>query len=153
MPMALREIIAAVGLLVFCGLYTWATFHIPDRTIPNTPGPSFFPFVIITLIAVLSVAMLFKGLGGMRSGDAGPLQVAYARLPILMLAAFMVFLVVLPWAGFLVSGIVFFAVLMTLYGSRSPVRIALWSLGLPIVFYLIFTEIFQILLPVGPWGF
>ena len=159
--MASRDIIAAIGLLIFSGLYAWATFYIPDRTIPNTPGPSFFPFVIITIVAILSAALLVKGIAGLRSGDRTEIQSSNqssnkssaARLSALTLGAFGIFLAVLPWAGFLIAGIVFFAVLMFLYGSREPVKIGLWSLVLPSVLYVIFTEGFQILLPSGPFGF
>ena len=153
MPMATRDIIAAIGLLIFSGLYTWATFYIPDRTIPNTPGPSFFPFVLITLVSVLSIALLAKGVAGLCSGDQAETAKGKFRLPGLMLGAFLIFLVALPWVGFLISSVPFFAVLMMLYGSRSPLKITLWSLALSIALYVIFTQAFQIILPVGPLGF
>lgn len=151
--MASRDIIAAIGLLIFSGLYAWATFYIPDRTIPHTPGPSFFPFVIITIVAALSAALLAKGIMGVRSGDSPDSKQSFAPLPGLTLGAFVIYLAILPWAGFLIAGVVFFAVLMLLYGSRAPVKIILWSLALPTALYAIFTEVFQILLPTGPLGF
>ena len=76
-----------------------------------------------------------------------------ARLPALTLMAFAIFLTVLPAAGFLIASVAFFAVLMLLYGSRVPVRIILWSLVLPTALYVIFTEVFQVLLPPGLFGF
>lgn len=151
--MASRDIIAAIGLLIFSGLYAWATFYIPDRTIPNTPGPSFFPFVIITLVAGLSGALLVKGVAALKSTEQAVITSSSARLPLLMLGAFALFLAILPWAGFLIASVVFFAVLMLLYGSRSPVKIVLWSVALPTALYVIFTEVFQVILPTGPLGF
>jgi putative tricarboxylic transport membrane protein len=153
MPMASRDIVAAIGLLIFSGLYAWATFYIPDRTIPNTPGPSFFPFVIITLVAGLSVALLLKGIAERRTTGQMAITSSTARLPLLMLGAFGLFLAVLPWVGFLMASVAFFAVLMMLYGSRSPLKIVLWSLALPTALYVIFTEAFQVILPTGPLGF
>ncbi|MGY8937790.1 MAG: tripartite tricarboxylate transporter TctB family protein [Alphaproteobacteria bacterium] len=153
MPKGLRDIVAALGLLIFSGLYVWATTHIPDRTIPNTPGPSFFPFVIITVVAALSVALLVKGYKDYRAENGVPFSILMPPLPCLMLGAFLIFLVALPWAGFLLSSIGFFAVLMVLYGSREPVKILLWSLALPSALYAVFTQLFQILLPTGPLGF
>lgn len=151
--MASRDIIAAIGLLIFSGLYTWATFYIPDRTIPNTPGPSFFPFVIITLVAGLSGALLVKGVAALKSTEQAVITSSSARLPLLMLGAFALFLAILPWAGFLIASVLFFAILMLLYGSRSPVKIVLWSVALPTALYVIFTEVFQVILPAGPLGF
>ena len=151
--MASRDIIASIGLLIFSLLYAWATFYIPDRTIPNTPGPSFFPFVIITIVAVLSAALLVKGIAGLRSGERLNWKLSIARLPALTLVGFVIYLAVLPWAGFLIASVAFFAILMISYGSREPIKIVLWSLVLPVVLYVIFTEAFQILLPSGPFGF
>lgn len=151
--MASRDIIAAIGLLIFSGLYAWATFYIPDRTIPNTPGPSFFPFVIITIVAGLSVALLVKGVTALKSAEQTVITSSSARLPFLMLGAFALFLAILPWAGFLIASVVFFAILMLLYGSRSTVKIVVWSVALPTALYVIFTEAFQVILPTGPLGF
>ena len=153
MPMASRDISAAIGLLVFSALYAWATFYIPDRTIPNTPGPSFFPFVIITVVGLLSLALLIKGVSGLRSGEGGEIQISVVRLPALTMGAFFIYLVLLPWVGFLMSSVPFFAVLMVLYGSREPVKIVLWSLAAPTILFVVFTEAFQILLPRGQLGF
>lgn len=153
MPMASRNIIAAIGLLIFSALYTWATFYIPDRTIPNTPGPSFFPFVIITIVAILSLALLIKGISARRTGDGGQFRISPARLPALTMAVFFIYLVLLPWVGFPIASVVFFAALMLLYGNRDAVKIVLWSLAVPIVLFVTFTEAFQILLPRGPLGF
>lgn len=153
MPMASRDIIAAVGLLIFSGLYVWATFHIPDRSIPNTPGPSFFPFVIISIVVALAMALLVKGIATLMVSEQRSTGSSNARSPFLMLGAFIVFLVCLPWVGFLIASVVFFAVLMVLYGSRSPIKIVLWSMALPTALYLVFTEIFQVILPTGPLGF
>ena len=151
--MASRDIIAAIVLLIFSGLYAWAAFHIPDRTIPNTPGPSFFPFVIITIVAVLSAALLLKGLAARRAEKGTGAKTPFDQLPALTLSAFVIYLALLPWAGFLVPSVAFFATLMWLYGSRRPVRILLWSVAVPTLLYVIFTEAFQILLPAGPFGF
>ena len=153
MPLASRDIIAAIGLLIFSALYAWATFYIPDRTIPNTPGPSFFPFVIITVVGILSLALLIKGISGLRTGEGGQFQESAARLPALTMGVFFIYLVLLPWVGFLIASVVFFAVLMVLYGGREPVKIVIWSLAVPIGLFVIFTEAFQILLPRGPFGF
>lgn len=153
MPMAARDIIAAIALLIFSAAYLWATFQLPDRTIPNTPGPSFFPFVVIAVVAVLSAGLLIKGVSGLRVAGAGPFRPAPARRPALTMGAILVYLALLPWAGFLIDSVVLFAVLTMLYGARDPVKIVFWSLAVPGVLFAVFTELFQILLPPGPLGF
>ena len=107
---------------------------------------------IITIVAALSVALLVKGIMGRRPVDHPAEKQSFAWLPALTLAAFVVYLAILPWLGFLIASVAFFAVLMLLYGCRSPVKIVLWSLVLPIALHVLFTEAFQILLPAGPFG-
>ena len=152
MPMALREIVSALVLLAISGFYIWATFHIPDRTIPNTPGPSFFPFVIAGIVACLSSALLTRGILRLRGGSGVRIERGNIRSAIATLALFAVFLTVLPHTGFVIAGVGFFAGSMFLYGARSLVRIVLWSLAVPVVLFLVFTRIFHILLPSGPSG-
>jgi putative tricarboxylic transport membrane protein len=156
MPMAWRNIIAATGLLAFSIWYAWAAQDIPSRSIPHTPGPPFFPYVIISIIGALSLALLVKGLAGLKTKD-GVAQRAQWRIsvppgPILALGAFLIYLVFLPFAGFLISSVLFFAVLMALYGCRAWPTIVIWSVAIPVVLFVIFTRAFQILLPIGPWG-
>jgi putative tricarboxylic transport membrane protein len=153
MPMSRRDIIAAIMLLFFSALYAWAAFDIPNRTIPNTPGPSFFPFVIITIVGILSLALLAKGISGLRSDNNQSVQTQASHLPATTMVVFLVYLVLLPWIGFVIASIAFFAILMLLYGCRKPVKIVIWSLVLPVGLFVIFTQAFQILLPSGPLGF
>ncbi|MDA0655312.1 MAG: tripartite tricarboxylate transporter TctB family protein [Proteobacteria bacterium] len=160
MPMAWRNIIAATGLLAFSIWYAWAVQDIPSRSIPHTPGPSFFPYVIISIIGVLSLALLVKGLVGLRVGlkakdgvgESVRWRISVAPAPTFALGAFFIYLACLPFAGFLTSSVLFFAALMVLYGCRAWLTIVIWSAAIPVVLFVIFTRAFQILLPVGPWG-
>jgi putative tricarboxylic transport membrane protein len=151
MPMAWRHIVSGAALLVFTAVYAWLAAGLPDRSIPNTPGPSFFPFVIAALTGVLSLALLVKGM--LELPKAGKGLVAFPRTPAAMLVLFVVAVAAMPWLGFVLTGVPFFAALMLLYGCRRTGFIAFWSLAIPLVLYFIFTEIFQILLPAGPLGF
>ncbi len=153
MPMAKREIISAVLLLVFSGLYIWATQYIPDRTIPNTPGPSFFPIVIVSILIVLSVSLLIKGLIRLRAESGVEALAAFSRTAFWMLVSFALFLGLLQPLGFLTASIPFYASLMVLYGCQEPVKIAIWSIAVPTALYLLFTQLFQVLLPTGLLGF
>ncbi len=152
MPMAWRNVIAALTLLVLSAVYAVLTSDLPDRSIPNTPGPSFFPFVIVTVLALLSAALLITGIRELSAGggDSGG---AVNRIGWITLLTFLIFLVSFPFLGFLLASIPFFAALMVLYGARSPVRITLGALIIPVGLYFLFTEVFQILLPRGPLGF
>lgn len=147
--MGSRNIIAALALLALAAWYGVLTAGLPERTIPNTPGPSFFPWIIAGSLAVLSVAMLVQGVRTARRGDTLVAGGRPARLAVAGLAWFAVYLAVLPTLGFPLASVPFFAGLMWLYGERRPLLIAVGSLALPVLLYLLFRDMFQILLPPG----
>lgn len=152
MPMAWRNIVAGSGVLAFSAWYAWLAGGLPERSLPNTPGPSFFPLVVISLAAVLSAALVIQGIMALRTdADTAP-QGAESRLPALTIAAFFVYLAALPFAGFILASIVFFAALMLLYGSRKPLLIGIASTAVPVVLFVIFRYGFQIVLPRGVFG-
>ena len=59
----------------------------------------------------------------------------------------------LPFAGFVVSSVIFFAVLMVLYGGRKPLLIGVAATLVPVALFVIFRYGFQIVLPHGVLGF
>ena len=60
--MGRRNVIAALVLLVLGATYAVLTTQLPDRTIPNTPGPSFFPWVVTGSLLVLAAGLLVQGI-------------------------------------------------------------------------------------------
>lgn len=153
MPMAWRNIVAGAVLLAFSAGYAWLANALPERSLPNTPGPSFFPLVVIALVAVLSAALLVQGIAALRARDESIRPGKVSPVAALAIAAFLVYLALLPVAGFVVAGIAFFAALMFLYGSRRPLHIALASTILPVVLFAVFRYGFQIGLPRSVLGF
>ena len=55
--MAGRNLLAGCGLLAFSLAYGVLTTGLPDRTLPNTPGPAFFPWFITGSLVILSAAL------------------------------------------------------------------------------------------------
>lgn len=151
MSMPLRNVlIAIVSLMVGIGFLALST-ELPDRTIQNVPGPAFFPGIVGSVIVLLSLALLAKGLFALKTG---PLLLAEASLPvkgIAVFAWFLLFLAGLPYAGFLMLGIPFFAGLMMMCSIRNPLHIAFGSVLVPVFLYFLFRDGFNILLPTASW--
>ncbi len=152
--MVLRDVIAGIVLLLVAAGYALAIGTIPDRSLPNTPGPSFFPYLIAAALAVLSAALLIQGLVGLRAGSdetkAEKLIDVDGREAVALIW-FAIYLAVLPYTGFKAATIPFFAGLMLLYGARSPVLVIAGSLAVPLALDAIFRHAFSILLPAGIW--
>ena len=147
--MRYRNILSAVVLLAFCAWYAYLTNGLPERSLPNTPGPSFFPWIITALLATLSVSLLIKGLVGGGGTDLLTQNGRPMRMTLAFLGVFFVYALVLPWAGFILASIPFFFVMMILFGQRSIPWLAGVSIGVPIVLVLIFQYVFEVQLPEG----
>ncbi len=148
-----RNIIAGLFLTVLGLTYGYLTTGLPERSLPNMPGPSFFPWIITFCLLVLSVSLLVQGLR-MAADDPiskpGPEKPDGGSLPaFIFLGVFAVYLALLPFLGFLLASIPFFAVLMALYGETRKLWIASLSLGCPVFLFLLFRDVFNIPLPRG----
>jgi len=145
-----RDAIAGAILLVIGVVYGLLTASLPNRSLPNTPGPAFFPWLITVGLIVLSVALLVQSV--VRGDDSRQATSdRFASGWLLALTLFFVYLIVLPYAGFLAASVPFFAGLMWLYGERNRLVLALASIAIPVGLFYIFRLVFQILLPAGVW--
>jgi putative tricarboxylic transport membrane protein len=146
--MARRNVIAACVLLTITLLYGVLTAGLPARSLPNTPGPAFFPWLITAALATLSTALLVRGLRGSREpGRSVPSPVTPRGW--LALAAFLIYVALLPVLGFLIASVPFFAALMFLYGEHRRLHIALTAMLVPTLVFVVFRYAFQMLLPPG----
>lgn len=150
-PLARRDAIVGAILLVIGVVYGLMTASLPDRSLPNTPGPAFFPWLITAGLLVLSVALLARPLtvDGYGSSQASSDRFVYRR--VVFLIWFGVYLVMLPYAGFLPASVPFFVGLMWLYGERNRLALTLATIIIPACLFYLFRLGFQILLPAGAW--
>lgn len=147
--MARRNIVAALVLMGIGAWYGVLTATLPERTLPNTPGPSFFPWLITGALLILSAGLLVQGLTSGRTekgqnGDGFP-----AGRGLYALIWFAVYLAVLPYVGFLFASVPFFGGLMVLYGGRHKLFVGVAAVAVPLLLFFIFRHGFQILLPRG----
>lgn len=148
--MARRNLIAGCVLLVCSLAYGFLTTQLPDRGLPNTPGPAFFPWLISGGLTILSVALLVQSL----RGRSVPAQAAPSPVTLrgwIALGVFVVYLSVLPALGFLTASVPFFAVLTLLYGQHNRVLVVLTAVAVPVLLFVVFRYGFQMLLPRGLW--
>jgi len=144
-----KNIIAGIILTALGLAYGYMTTGLPVRSLPNTPGPSFFPWILTFCLLVLSVSLLVQGLR-MGKDEAPPGNDGGGSIPaFLFLIVFAVYLALLPFMGFLAASIPFFAVLMVLYGETRKLWIASLSFGVPVFLFLLFRDVFNIPMPRG----
>ena len=144
-----RNISAALVLIALGIGYGYLTAGLPKRSLPHTPDPSFFPWIITACLLVLAVILLVQGLAAPREARDARAGAPPLRAPTVFLVVFAAYVAVLPYAGFLAASIPFFAVLMALYGERRWIAIGAWSLVVPVLVVLVFRHVFQVPLPRG----
>ncbi len=144
-----RDISAALVLIVLGVGYGYLTAGLPKRSLPNTPDPSFFPWIITACLLVLASALLVQGLRARRSARDSADTAGNLRAPIVFLTLFVVYVAVLPLTGFVIASVPFFAALVWLYGERRWGWICAYALVTPVILVLVFRHGLQIPLPTG----
>ncbi len=144
-----KNIAAGLVFLAIGLVYGYLTTGLPERTLPNTPGPSFLPWIItvcfLLLGGILLAQGLWTGLGGDAEAPSGPGGGGRrAKIGLLLIAGY---LVALPYLGFLLATPLVFGGLMHTAGERRLLTIAAFSIAVPVLLYLLFQVLFQILLP------
>jgi putative tricarboxylic transport membrane protein len=147
--MRLKNIVTALVLIALGAAYGFLTSRLPTRSLPNAPDPSFFPWIITGCILLLSAILLVQGLTAPRRARDDALPGPPPRAPIVFLVVLIVYVAVLPYAGFLVASVPFFAVLVALYGERRWAAIGATSILVPVILVLVFVHVLQVPLPAG----
>ena len=154
-----RDTIVAIFLLLFCGLFTWASFDIrtPDYGVLK---PSTWPQVILGVMTLLSLIYLFQSVKAGPDVDAiDPTRepglvgfLKYWQNPIKCFVMFFIFLYTLPILGMLIGGVSFVFILMTLLGGWAPRQLithAIISVCAVGAMWSLFTFGLEVMLPEG----
>ena len=151
MSMPLKNIIVSIGLLGFGVWFMYLSSELPARNIGNVPGPGFFPGIISVFIVLLSLALLLRGVLELRSTQVLKQKITLPLHGIAVIFLFLIMVFALPYAGFLMVAIPFFASVLLLCERTKPLYMVLGSIIIPVFLYYLFRAGFSILLPAGPW--
>lgn len=140
-----KNTLAGAVFLAFGVLYALQTSRLTERTLPNTPGPSFLPWILVLGFMALSLSLLIQGL--LMKGEEEKSRPVLNAQAVWGLISFAIYLALLPFFGFLLSTPPFFLGLMWLAGERRPLFLAGFSVATPLLVYAVFQLGFHILLP------
>lgn len=154
-----RDTIIAIALLLFCGVFIWASFQIREMDFGQM-GSATWPRAVLTLLTVLVLIYLADSLRGVHAGQEDDEQrgpgllgwLAYYRNALWCYALFLAFLLTLDYLGMLIGGVMFVFGMLTVLGERSMraywqhLVIAVISVGL---MWSIFTFGLRVILPQG----
>jgi len=143
-----KNISSALVLIAFGILYGILTANLPDRTLPNTPSPSFFPWIITSVVLILSMWLLVRGIRQPKT-DGDPVDVARLRVAACAMVSFLGYVVAMPFLGFVLATVPFFVVMMLLYGEKRPLWVGGGAIGTTVFLYVVFRHGFGVFLPQG----
>lgn len=110
----------------------------------SDPGPASYPLLVAGLMLLCSVLLLLE-----RSRPT-PLTWGDMKRVVLVLASLLLYFVLLSLIGFVLASFVFTLAALLLADERRIVVLVLYSVGLPIAVYAVFSILLGLLLPMGP---
>lgn len=115
-------------------------------------SPSFFPFVLTTILAGLSLLLLREGWqkpsGAILSIDFKNPD-TYRTLALLFIL--IIFSIFLTSLGFVIDAFLFMVAVQILLGERQVIRVLAMALAVSFGLYFMFAKLFYIPLPPIPW--
>lgn len=147
--------IAALLALLLSALYVanaWQTLSVGHW---HKPGAAIFPIALGALLAISALSVLFER----RGGEDGAMPAAFTlpvgadlRRLLLLLAAFALYFLAMPFIGNMIASALFLFAGMWLLSddpTRSPVRIAIYAIAIAVGFEWFFVRLLQVQMPGG----
>lgn len=147
--MSPKHVFGALVFIAFGLWYGYLATQLPKRSLPNAPGPAFFPYLLTVCLLFLSGILLFQGLKYPSAlPDPGKKAVSLAR-PSVGLILMTAYMGALYYLGFLWSSPFLFFGLMWTAGERRPLFLMIFSVAVPLFMFFLFRHVFQLIPPKG----
>jgi|GEM_PF-3617629 len=145
--------ISAIALLLFCGWAWWMTKSLPSG-IRDSLGVTFFPQLMIILVAGLSLGLLARSFIGRDKMEKNPFpsKGVLGRMALFLLLLIGYCMLYEP-LGFILSSAVALPLGMLLLGERRLVHVVVVPWAVILVAYLGFTKLMKVFLPGLPFSF
>lgn len=162
--MRMTTLVVSAVLFVLAGTYWFAADAIPASRLAGQVGADGLPKLLGLALGLLSLLLAGQTLYEMRRANAEGKQDDEGengdRLPgswrehlraLGLIGLGVVYLLVLPHLGYMVSAGLLLAAVATYAGLKPSLSTLLFAVGGGVLFYLIFVKILQIPLPAGFW--
>jgi len=137
-----------VGVLLSSG-YLHMTLELPMGEM-DQPGAGVFPVLVSGILFVASVSALWEGWQSKRNSPALELPEGSDRIRLLkMIGLLLIYFLVIPWAGFSLSSILFCMLLIRLLSTLSWKQCGLYAFLMTAVLHLIFITALKVPMPAG----
>ncbi|NCF82685.1 MAG: hypothetical protein GWP74_13855 [Proteobacteria bacterium] len=151
-----RDVYIAIVLLVLCGAFFTASFHIREIDY-GILTPAAWPRIILVALTILSLTYLVQSLRqGAPPADSKPFSIKGTlekyRNPLWCYGLFLAFLLTLDYLGMLIGGVLFVFCLLTAVGGASKRNLIVHALIAVIMIgamWALFTYALGVIFPQG----
>jgi putative tricarboxylic transport membrane protein len=139
-------------LLLAAVLVIVDALRLPDTS--AAIGPATVPMPIGALLGVTGAALLVRARARLRTATTSDSASRAGAIRVLgLVLALVVFALLLPVLGYVLTSAALFAAAALLLGAPRPVHAIAWGWALAAIVFLIFDRLIGLSLPTGPWGF
>ncbi len=118
---------------------------------PSGLDPDFFPRLVAILFIIAGGWLIWRARSLVEENGILGLDGEAITNVLVTLAAFLVFALVMPRLGFVISSILLIGFMSTFFGNRNMIAGAAVSIGVPLGFYNILRVWLQVVLPQNPF--
>ena len=139
-PIAMPEMLIGLGLLIFAGLALWQTLSIPQSPMYAKVGPTLFPYLTVTGLAVLAIFLIVEALrGGWQPGEEKDIAIDW-RAWSFVVAGLVANAALIAPLGFTAASTIMFVLITYGFGGRKPLRDAAIGFTLALAAYYGFAK-------------
>ena len=144
------NICLSIVILMFAGFYAYLTTQLPARNLPNTLGLDFMPWLLVSILSLLSVWLLLQNVLNKSQETFDPRLSIKEGLGVILLTVLVyAYVKAMEFFGFLWVTPIFLGLLMAITGSRKWKEIVVVSIVSSLCIYMFFQKIFIVILPSG----
>ena len=148
------EAAVAVAFFVFGAVVVWDSKRLGAEWASDGPQAGYFPFYIGLIICVSSVANLIAAFGKSSKGKRAFVTWEQLKMVLVVMVPSVVYVALIAnpvySLGIYEASVIFIAIFMRYLGKYSWPKIAGVSIGVMVVFFLMFEVWFKVPLPKGP---
>lgn len=136
--------VGIIGIILF-----WGSTTLQSGYMPGVPGPGFFPRLISSGLIILSVLLFISGLKTKKTYfEKGFFKSKNFKnlIWIVITTTFYVFAWIFEIGTFIINSIIYFPIILYLFGEKRIIYIFALSTGFTFFTYYFFTNILRILL-------
>jgi putative tricarboxylic transport membrane protein len=144
------DLFVAVLVFLFGALVVYDSWRIGARWADDGPQSGYFPFYVGLLICGSSIVNFVRSIGDAKAAGRAFVTVGQLRMVFAMLVPTVIYVVLIRYLGIYVASTLFIGLFMVWLGKYGWFKATVVSVGVSVVFFLLFEVWFRVPLPKGP---